>query len=166
MSFEPYWWLRDSLREGGLTHQHANRIHRRDLKASTLLGGYSNWPGLKQVLKSERSVINKGSGEVRRETAYAITSLDRERGRAEQLIKLWRGHWHIENRLHRVRGVTFDEDGSQVRAWHIPQAMAALRNAAVSVMRILGATNIAAACRRYAAQPALALAAVGIRENE
>jgi len=34
-------------------------------------------------------------------------------------------------------------------------------------MRLAGATNIAAACRRYAAQPALALKAVGlVWENE
>jgi predicted transposase YbfD/YdcC len=166
MSFEPYWWLRDSIRQGSLTHQHANRIHQWDLKASTLLDGYSDWPGLKQVLKLERSVINKGSREVRRETAYAITSLDRERGRAEQLIKLWREHWHIENRLHWVRDVTFDEDRSQVRTGHIPQVMAAFRNSAISLMRVLGARNIAAACRRYAAQPTLAIAAVGLLPKE
>jgi predicted transposase YbfD/YdcC len=166
MSFEPYWWLKDSLREGGLTDQHANRIHRWDLKASTLLEGYSDWPGLKQVLQLERVVSDKSGQKVSRETAYAITSLSAQRARPEQLIKLWREHWHIENWLHWVRDVTFDEDRSQVRAGHIPQVMAAFRNAAISVMRILGETNIAAACRRYAAQPALALAAVGIRENE
>jgi predicted transposase YbfD/YdcC len=164
MSFEPYWWLKDRITSGSLTDQHADRIHEWDLKASTLLDGYSDWPGLKQVLKLERVVSKKSDAEVRRETAYAITSLARERARPEQLIKLWREHWHIENRLHWVRDVTFDEDRSQVRAGHIPQVMAAFRNAAISVMRILGATNIAAACRRYAAQPALALAAVGIRE--
>lgn len=43
--------------------------------------------------------------------------------------------------------------------------MAAFGNAVISVMRILGERNIAAACRRYAAQLALALAAFGIREN-
>jgi predicted transposase YbfD/YdcC len=166
MSFEPYWWLRDSITEGSLSDSHADRIHQWDLKASTLLDGYSDWSGLKQVLKLERVVSKKGGTEVRRETAYALTSLARERARPEQLIKLWRKHWHIENRLHWVRDVTFDEDRSQVRAGHIPQVMAALRNAAISVMRILGESNIAAACRRYAAQPALALAAVGIRENE
>lgn len=76
------------------------------------------------------------------------------------------GHWEIENRLHWIRDVTYDEDGSQVRAGHIAQVMAAFRNAAVSVMRLMEATNIAAACRRYAAQPALALAAVGLDPGE
>lgn len=49
-----------------------------------------------------------------------------------------------------------------MRAGSIPQVMAVLRSTAISVARLHGATNIAAACRRYAAQPALALAAIGL----
>jgi hypothetical protein len=44
--------------------------------------------------------------------------------------------------------------------------MAALSYVAISVLRLCGAENIAAVCRRYAARPALALAAVGIRCRE
>lgn len=165
-SFQDYWWLRETITEGSLVDQHGSRIHQWKLKASRLLEGYSNWPGLCQVLKMERTVSNKRSGEVRRETSYAITSLSREKASPEDLIKLWRGHWVIENRLHWVRDVTFDEDRSQVRAGQIPEVMAAFRNAAISVMRIMGASNIAAACRRYAAQPATALAAVGLDPGE
>ena len=47
-------------------------------------------------------------------------------------------------------------------AGHAPQVMAALRTTAIGLLRGLGATNIAAATRRFAAQPALALAAVGL----
>jgi len=65
--------------------------------------------------------------------------------------------------LHYVRDVTFDEDRSQVRSEHIPQVMAAFRNVTISLFRLLGWTNIAAACRRFAAQPQLALAAVGVK---
>ncbi len=84
-----------------------------------------------------------------------------------QLLTLWRQHWHIENKVHYVRDVTFGEDRSTVRAGRGPQARAALRNTAISLLRREGATNIAAACRRYQAHPALALAAVGLcRENE
>jgi hypothetical protein len=58
--------------------------------------------------------------------------------------------------------VTFDEDRSQVRCGHIPQGMAALRHTVVGLMRWAGDTNIAAACRRFAAQPQAALHLVGI----
>jgi hypothetical protein len=44
--------------------------------------------------------------------------------------------------------------------------MAALRNTAIALMRLAGETNIAAAARRYAAQPWAALVHIGIaREN-
>lgn len=166
MSFADYWWLRDTLSEGNLVDQHGNRTHEWRLTASTLLEGYSKWPGLRQVLRMERRVSNKRTGEVSREVSYAITSLGPEQAKATQMIKLWREHWHIENRLHWVRDVTFDEDRSQVRAGHIPQVMAAIRNAAISVMRLMEVNNIAAACRRYAARPALALAAIGLDPGE
>jgi hypothetical protein len=62
--------------------------------------------------------------------------------------------------------VTFAEDRSQVRTALIPQVMAALRNVVISLLRVGGAKNIAAATRRYAARPALALAAVGLNLSE
>jgi hypothetical protein len=40
--------------------------------------------------------------------------------------------------------------------------MAALRNTAIGLLRWAGYTNIAAACRRLAAQPIQALALIGI----
>ena len=126
----------------------------------------SNWPGLRQVLKLEHRVRNKRSGEERREEAYGITSLGPEAAKPVELIKLWRGHWQIENRLHWVREMTDNEDRSQVRAGHIGQVMGAFGNAVISLMRLAGVRNIAAACRRDAAQPALALAAIGLDSGE
>jgi hypothetical protein len=58
--------------------------------------------------------------------------------------------------------MTYDEDRSQVRCGSIPQTMAALRNLAIGLMRSAGEPNIAAACRRFAAQPWAALALIGI----
>ena len=74
-----------------------------------------------------------------------------------------RYHWYIENRSYWVRDVTFGEDHSQVRCGNIPQVMAALRNLVIGLMRWLGYTKMATACRYFAAQPWDALEAVGIR---
>jgi len=52
------------------------------------------------------------------------------------------------DRLHWIRDVVFAEDHSQIRTGTGPAVMATLRNLAVSVHRLTGATNIAAACRR------------------
>jgi predicted transposase YbfD/YdcC len=108
-------------------------------------------------------VIKKKSGQHRKQTVYAVTSLDQKRAGAEGLLKIVRGHWTIENKSHWVRDVTMDEDRSQVRCKNIPQVMAALRNTAIGLMRSSGETNIAAACRRFAAQPWNALALIGIK---
>ncbi len=75
-------------------------------------------------------------------------------------------HWHIENKSHYVRDVTFDEDRSQVRCGSIPQVLAAIRNTCIGLMRNSGYKNIAAACRYHAAQPHAALALLGIRKTE
>lgn len=164
--FEHAHRLSDTIRKARSTDQHGGRITERRLRTSTALAGYTDWPGHNQVLELRRTVTEKRSGKVRREVAYAITSLGTERASAQQLLKLWREHWHIENKLHWVRDVTFDEDRSQVRAGRIPHVMAALRNAAISLLRVCGAENIAAECRRYAAQPELALRAIGLEYRE
>ena len=67
------------------------------------------------------------------------------------LVADWlRGHWHIENRLHWVRDVTYAEDHSQIRTRGGPQVMATLRNTAISLLRLDGHDNIAAAIRHHA----------------
>lgn len=141
---------------------HSQRIERRHLAASTELVGYSAWPGLAQALRIERRRTDMRTGETSAEIAYAVTSLPPGRATPAQLLALWRGHWGIADRLHDVRDVTHGEDRATVRAGHGAQALAAIRNVAIGLLRLAGETNIAAACRRYAAQPALALAAVGL----
>src|SRR5215210_1417173 len=165
-AFTDQWWMSDTLTHYREVDVYAGRIEERRLKVSTAMQGYSDWPGLRLVLKMERRITNKRTGVMREEEAYAITSLDESRASGEQMLKLWREHWHIENKLHYVRDVSYREDKSQVRAGKIPQVMAALRNAAITMMRMAGETNIAAACRRYAAQPGLAMAIVGLDLQE
>jgi predicted transposase YbfD/YdcC len=138
------------------------RIEQRRWQTSDVLVGYSDWPGLAQVFSLARQSLIKKTGEVRAEVIAGVTSLDPERTTAARLLGLVRGHWSIENQSHGVRDVTFDEDRSQVRCGNIPQVMTTLRNTAIGLMRRAGDTNIAAACRRVAAQPALALRLIGI----
>jgi predicted transposase YbfD/YdcC len=138
------------------------RIEQRNITTSEALVGYSDWPGLVRVFELGRHVITQKTGEERAEVVYGVTSLRPERATPGRLLELVRGHWHIENKSHWVRDVTFDEDRSQVRCGNIPQVMAALRNTTIGLLRLAGHTNIAAACRRLAAQPAQALALIGI----
>lgn len=118
------------------------------------------WPHLGQVCRIERRRVHCRTGEMTTEVSYAITSLTPKQANATRLLTLVRGHWGIENRLHWVRDVTFDEDRSQVRSGAAPQVCAACRNLVIALLRRGGADNIAAATRTYAGRPHTAIALV------
>lgn len=63
------------------------------------------------------------------------------------MLELSRAHWTIENRLHWVRDVTFDEDRCRIRKGAGARVMASLRNLAISLLRMAGARYIAPALR-------------------
>jgi predicted transposase YbfD/YdcC len=84
------------------------------------------------------------------ETVYAITSLTATQARPAELAAIIRGHWLIENRLHWVRDMDWDEGRSQVRTGNGPRVMASL---AIAVLRLTGQTSIAAALRYRARRP-------------
>ena len=140
--------------------RHGDRHEQRTLYTSTALNAYVRWPQVGQVCAVERVITRKGR--TTRETAYAVTSLTPAEASPQRLLALWRGHWGIENRLHWVRDVTFDEDRCQVRTGAAPQVLAALRNTVIGTLRRAGHANIAAALRSQAARPLAALALLGL----
>ena len=143
------------------------RVEGRHLVASAdVPEGYLNFPRVAQVFWLRRSVVRKRTGESREETVYGITSLSPTQAGPKRLLTLIRGHWHIENKSHHVRDVTFDEDRSQARCGSIPQVLAAIRNVCIGLMRLHGHQSIAAACRYHAATPRDALALLGIQKTE
>src|SRR6266566_2532729 len=88
-----------------------------------------------------------------KEIAYGITSLTPDRADAATLAGLVRGHWQVENALHRCRDVTFGEDASRARTGNLPAVLATVRNTVITALRPAGARNIAAARRWAAADP-------------
>ena len=117
---------------------------------------------MRQVFRIDRTVAFCKSGKTRQETVYGVTSLPPNHADARRIGELVRGHWEIENRLHWVRDVTFDEDRSQVRTGAGPRALATLRNFAISRLRVAGCANIARAVRQQAWDWRLPLALLGI----
>ena len=63
--------------------------------------------------------------------------------------------------MHYPRDVSMGEDAGQQRAGHAPQALAALRNGVLSLLRSLGWANIADALRHYGAYAPRALQLLG-----
>ena len=139
------------------TEDTKGRIATRTLTASTLLTEHTNWPGLQQVYQYTTHQKCKKTGQVKCHVQYGITSLTPARASAADLLKLRREHWTIENKLHWVRDAVFQEDASSVRTGVIPQVMAAMRNAAISVLRFTGHTKITDALQCFAAEPKLAV---------
>ncbi len=137
------------------------RIETRAIWTSTDLVGYTAFPFAAQVFCIERTVTTLQGLPKHHEIAYGITSLSPARADAARLLTLNRSHWGIENRLHWVRDVTFDEDRSQVRTGSGPRALASLRNFAISCLRLAGYTNIAQGLRSMSWSWPLPLALLG-----
>jgi predicted transposase YbfD/YdcC len=58
-----------------------------------------------------------------------------------------RGHWGIENRLHWVKDVVFDEDRSSIHTGQAPANLSLLRAIALNVLRRSGYSSITSAQR-------------------
>jgi hypothetical protein len=138
------------------------RIERRELRTSTALVGYTPWPGLAQALCLDRTRRCKRTGRAEDERVDAVTSLPPPRADAAALLRLWRGHWAIENRLHGVRDVGMREDASRVRSDVAPHVLAIVRNLVLGLVRAQSHWHIAATRRRLAGHPGLALALLGL----
>lgn len=131
------------------------RIERRTLRVVSLAAGEDlGWSGACQIGSIQRLRIKRSTGEVlSRETTYFITSLTPAQATPADLMRIARGHWTIENKVHYVRDVTFHEDASQLRKGAAPTVMAAFRNLVLTILRRIHATNIALELIRNAAKP-------------
>ena len=111
------------------------RRARRTIKAA-LAPAWIEFADAPQVAQLRRTVTRNGEKTV--EVVYPITS-DRDADPATPAA------W--------VRDVTYQEDKSLVRTGNAPRVMATLRSVAISVLRLDGNSNIAAANRHHARDP-------------
>lgn len=87
------------------------------------------WKGLKTVVMLQRD--RKMNGQMTSETQYYISSLDPD---AAKLLATIRTHWTIENHLHWVLDVAFDEDACRIRKDYAPQNFSLLRHIALNLL--------------------------------
>jgi len=124
---------------------HGRRV-RRTIKA-VQAPDWIDFPGAAQIIQLRRTRTIKGRKTI--EVVYAICSLDMIAAPAATIATWIRGHWAVENALHWVRDVVFDEDRHQLRTGNGPQVMATLRNTTISLLRLAGHTKIATALRHH-----------------
>jgi predicted transposase YbfD/YdcC len=105
----------------------------------------------RQVVRVER--VRRIKGAESREVEYYQTSLGSARATALDLLSWIRKHWAIENRLHHVRDVTFDEDRCRVRKGNSAEVLAALRKVAIHLLHGVDAVSTRAATYRFQVRP-------------
>ena len=130
------------------------RIEIRTAQSSELLSAWLQSRGFakaKQVVRVER--VRKIGKEVSVAVEYYVTSLEMTRASAFDLLSWIRAHWAIENQVHHVRDVTFDEDHSRVRKGSSAEVMAALRNVAIHLLKDVDAVSNRAATHRLQVHP-------------
>ena len=146
---------------------HGGRVEQRRLRASAALAAYlreAGWVGTGLVLEVATTVRwpARPLRPPRQEMRYFLSSLPAETS-ARAVLATVRRHWHIENRLHWPRDVTLGEDAAQVRSGHAPQALSAVRNTVIGLLRHHHVANLAAALRTHAwSPPALVLSLLGL----
>jgi hypothetical protein len=141
------------------------RLERRTLVSTTQLDeDYLDFPGVSQCFKltRTRTLRERSTGQIKTtsETVFGITSLGRERANADQLLRLVREHWGIENKVFYVRDQTMGEDACRVRMRSAPVIFSTLRNGVLNVLHRMGVKNRAAQFRAFCADPVKALHAI------
>jgi len=120
------------------------------------------FPHAAQAIRVYRERADLTDSLISDETSYYITSVTPERADPDRLGTHIRGHWGIENKIHWVRDWAYDEDRHQLRApGTLAQTLATLRNLAISILRLQGATNITATLRWIARDPTRAVTLIG-----
>ena len=91
------------------------------------------WTGLRCLVEVERE--RRVGDKVTREQHYFLSSLSRQNASAARLGKIVRQHWQIENGLHWILDVAFDEDACRIRRDNAPANWAILRHTALNLLR-------------------------------
>ena len=119
------------------------RIETRKIWTTTELNGYLDFPHVGQAFVVERHCTEKKTGLRSCEIAYGITSQPPEQAEPQQVLKVNRGHWTIENCCHYILDWNYDEDRSRIRTGYGPENVTRLRRFAVGVIKSKGVRSVA-----------------------
>ena len=114
------------------TERNRTRVERREyyvMKAPKELIDQGKWKDLRSVVMVYR--YREENGVISEETMFYISSLP---PRVRRLAKLIRGHWGIENSLHWVLDVTFNEDQCRIRKGNGPEIASTFRRLAINIL--------------------------------
>jgi len=116
-----------------VTDEHGRREIRNYLVLNNISGKISvanKWENLNSIILVE--YIREEHGKTKVETRYFISSLNKN---AQEFTKVIRSHWQVENSLHWVLDVQFNEDHSRVRKDHSAENLAVVRHIALNLLK-------------------------------
>jgi hypothetical protein len=111
------------------------RLERREIRTNPELKEYLSFPGMEQVGQVQKRVRFLKSGKQQESTHYFMTSLAPARADPHRLLRLFRGHWGIENRQFHVSDDSFGEDRHVLGSHQSASLVSLLRQAALNLLR-------------------------------
>jgi len=130
------------------------RTERRTLKVTAVSRGLLFLHAAAQAIQITRRRMPGRASKWSTETCYAVTSLTITQAKPAELATSIRGHWAIEGRLHTGSATTTSmKTAPRSAPPAAPRIMASRRNLAITILRLAGATCIAAALRSHARCP-------------
>ena len=107
------------------------RVEIRSLDCLEVTPSQVSFPGAQLVARLQTRVLRKGQWS--EQTVYLVSSHTLEELQAEGLLRLKRGYWVIESRLHHCLDVTLQEDLSRVRSPKAALVLGMIRRVIVSL---------------------------------
>jgi predicted transposase YbfD/YdcC len=130
-----------------------------DAREIIVLPATALWSALPPALKTaqqfgvvRKTSTHKASQKVTQTEHYFITSLRPEQSSAADLLGFHRGHWRIENDLHRTKDMLLGEDKRAVACGKKAVIIGAVSSLAVSLLKRINA-SVAAAIDQIRAKP-------------
>lgn len=106
------------------------------------------WTSVKRLIKITSTTLSYGKAI--RECHFYISNLTVN---AKTFLHIIRSHWKIENSLHYVKDVSFDEDSSRIRTAQAPLISTMLRSMAINMLNINKLSNLKQARKLFGWSP-------------
>lgn len=107
------------------------RLEIRILELVEVTPSQAGFPGARLVARLETRVLRRGKWS--QEIVYLISSRTLEQLQAAGMLRLKRGYWVIESRLHHCLDVTMQEDLSRVRHPNAARVLGTIRRVVLSL---------------------------------
>ena len=126
------------------------RIETRTIRATADIAWLQerhDWKGLQSIIAvtAKREIGDK----VSEETRYFISSLNAND--PKRLARVVRAHWAIENNLHWVLDIAFDEDSNRTRKGHSAANLAVIRHIALNLIKAEKTSKVGVKIKRLKA---------------